>query len=360
MTELTAQIGLRRGDFSLDVAFEVGAGETVALLGPNGAGKSTLVEALAGLVPIDTGEVRVAGEVWERPEGGFRLSPQQRSVGVMFQGLRLFPAVSVLDNVAYGLRAQGIARDESRSRAQKLLGHFDVGGLAARVPPTLSGGQAQRVALARALAVEPALLLLDEPMSALDVENRVEARRTLRRALDEFAGAKLVITHEPLEAMALADRLIIIEGGRIVQTGTPAEIRNRPRSQYTASLVGLNLISGIIVTREGHMLIDTGKGDLAIAGHGGLDPGTTVRATIHPRAITLATQDARPSSSARNVIDAKVAGIELIGDRVRVLLDARPPLTAEVTVEALDELNLKRSQHVWAIVKATQVDVYPA
>lgn len=359
MTELTARIGLRRGDFSLDVAFDVGAGETVALLGPNGAGKSTLVEALAGLVRIDTGEVRVAGVVWEQPERGLRLSPQQRSVGVMFQGLRLFPAVSVLDNVAYGVRAQGIARDEARSRAQKLLGHFDVGALAARMPPTLSGGQAQRIALARALAVEPDLLLLDEPMSALDVENRAEARRTLRSALDEFVGAKLVVTHEPLEAMALADRLIIIEDGRIVQTGTPAEIRNRPRSQYTASLVGLNLLRGTIVSRDGHTLIDTGNGDLAIAGHG-LDAGTAVRATIHPRAITLATQNDRPSSSARNVIDAEVAGIELIGDRVRVLLDARPPLTAEVTVEALDALDLQRSQHVWAIFKATQVDVYPA
>jgi molybdate transport system ATP-binding protein len=357
VTELVARIELRRGDFSLKVAFDVRAGETVALLGPNGAGKSTLVEALAGLMPIDAGEVRAAGVVWEQPEAGFRLLSQQRSVGVMFQGLRLFPALSALDNVAYGLRAQGIARDEARSRALELLRHFDVGELAPRMPPTLSGGQAQRIALARALAVEPDLLLLDEPMSALDVENRAEARRTLRRALDDFAGAKLVVTHEPLEAMALADRLIIIEDGRVVQTGTPAEIRNRPRSQYTASLVGLNLISGIVVSREGRTLIDTGDGYLAIAGHG-LNPGTAVRATIHPRAITLSTQGERPSSSARNVIDAEVAGIELIGDRVRVLLDAHPPLTAEVTIEALDELDLHRNQHVWAIVKATQVDVY--
>ena len=358
MTDLAARIELRRGDFSLEVAFDVRAGETVALLGPNGAGKSTLVEALAGLVPIDAGEVRAADVVWEQAESGLRLSPQQRSVGVMFQGLRLFPALCALDNVAYGLRAQGIARDEARSRALELLRHFDDDGLAPRMPPTLSGGQAQRIALARALAVEPDLLLLDEPMSALDVENRAEARRTLRRALDGFAGAKLVVTHEPLEAMALADRLIIIEDGRIVQAGTPAEIRNRPRSQYTASLVGLNLISGIIVSREGHLLIDTGDGNLAIAEHD-LDPGTAVRATIHPRAIMLAIQDERPSSSARNVIDAEVAGIELIGDRVRVLLEAHPPLTAEVTVEALDELDLQRSRRVWAIVKATQVDVYP-
>ena len=358
MTDLAARIELRRGDFSLEVAFDVRAGETVALLGPNGAGKSTLVEALAGLVPIDAGEVRAADVVWEQAESGLRLSPQQRSVGVMFQGLRLFPALCALDNVAYGLRAQGIARDEARSRALELLRHFDDDGLAPRMPPTLSGGQAQRIALARALAIEPDLLLLDEPMSALDVENRAEARRTLRRALDGFAGAKLVVTHEPLEAMALADRLIIIEDGRIVQAGTPAEIRNRPRSQYTASLVGLNLISGIIVSREGHLLIDTGDGNLAIAEHD-LDPGTAVRATIHPRAIMLAIQDERPSSSARNVIDAEVAGIELIGDRVRVLLEAHPPLTAEVTVEALDELDLQRSRRVWAIVKATQVDVYP-
>lgn len=359
MTELAARVELRRGDFSLEVAFDLEAGETVALLGPNGAGKSTLVQALAGLVPIDAGEVRAAGVVWEQPGAGIRLSPQQRSVGVMFQGLRLFPALSALDNVAYGLRAQGIARDAARSTALELLRHFDVGELASRMPPTLSGGQAQRIALARALAVEPDVILLDEPMSALDVANRAEARRTLRSALDDFAGVKLVVTHEPLEAMALAGRLIIIEDGRIVQTGTPAEIRSRPRSQYTASLVGLNLINGIIACRDGHTVIDTGDGKLAIAGHG-LDPGTAVRATIHPRAITLAIQKERPSSSARNVIDAEVANIELIGDRVRVLLDARPPLTAEVTLEALDELELQRKQRVWAIVKATQVDVYPA
>ncbi|MDQ3751792.1 MAG: ABC transporter ATP-binding protein [Actinomycetota bacterium] len=358
MTDLAARIELRRGDFSLEVAFDVRAGETVALLGPNGAGKSTLVEALAGLVPIDAGEVRAAGVVWEQPGARVRLSSQQRSVGVMFQGLRLFPALSALDNVAYGLRAQGVSRDEAKSRAQDLLRHFDVGELAPRMPPTLSGGQAQRIALARALAVEPDLLLLDEPMSALDIENRADARRTLRSALDDFAGAKLMVTHEPLEAMSLADRLVIIEEGRIVQSGTPTEIRNRPRSQYTASLVGLNFISGVIVSQDGHMLLDTGNGNLVIAGHG-LDPGTAVRATIHPRAITLATHMERPSTSARNVIDAEIAGIEIIGDRVRVILDARPPLTAEVTIEALEELDLRRTQHVWAIFKATQVDVYP-
>ena len=357
MTQLEARIELKRGAFSLDVTFGAETGETVALLGPNGAGKSTLVEALAGLVPIDAGEVRTAGVAWEEPDARVRLPSQHRSVGVMFQGLRLFPALSVLDNVAFGLRAQGVSRRPARSRAQELLDRFDVGGLASRMPSTLSGGQAQRIALARALAVEPDLLLLDEPMSALDIENRAEARRTLRSALDDFMGAKIVVTHEPLEAMALADRLIIIEEGRIVQTGTAAEIRNRPRSQYTASLVGLNFITGVIVSRDGHTLIDTGNGELAIAGHN-LEPGTAVRATIHPRAITLATPSERPSTSARNVIDAEVAGIELIGDRVRVILDGRPPLTAEVTVEALDELDLRQAQRVWAIVKATQVDVY--
>jgi molybdate transport system ATP-binding protein len=359
MTDISVQIQVERRAFSLASTFEVAAGETVALLGPNGAGKSTLVEALAGLVPIRAGMVRVGDVVWDEPDQGIRLVPQQRSVGVMFQGLRLFPALSALDNVAYGLRAQGVTRTDARIRAGEWLSRFDIEDLADRMPATLSGGQAQRVALARALAVRPALLLLDEPMSALDVENRAEARRTLRDALDEFEGIKLLVTHEPFEAMTLADRLIIIEDGHIVQAGTPADVRNRPRSRYTASLVGLNLVHGTVVSEDGHLLVDTGAGKLAIADHR-FEPGTAVHATIHPSAITLATQSQRPVSSARNLIEATVAGIEVMGDRVRVLLDARPQLTAEVTVDALAELELERNQRVWAIVKATQIDVYPA
>jgi molybdate transport system ATP-binding protein len=356
VTVLNASLVAHRDDFEMRCDIELQEGETVALLGPNGAGKSTLVHALAGLLPLDDGEVTIDGDVWERPRDRIRHPPQGRSIGVVFQGLMLFPALSTLDNVAYGPRAQGMSRDESRARAREWLERFDAGHLAGRKPPELSGGEAQRVALARALAVEPALLLLDEPMSALDVENRVEARRVLRRTLADFAGIKLLVTHEPLEAISLADRLVVMEGGRIVQSGAASEIRDRPRTRYTASLVGLNLLSGTVRGTDSHRTLETTDGALVIAS--GLAPGTEALATIHPRAIVLSR--ARPSGSARNVLEATVADVDLEGDRVRVLLDARPSLTAEVTIEAFEELGLHRAQEVWASVKATQIEVYPA
>jgi molybdate transport system ATP-binding protein len=359
MSSLAARVRLERDGFVLDAELSAEAGETVGLLGPNGAGKSTLVAALAGLVPIGNGEIRVGESVWEAPALGVRLAPQRRSVGVVFQGWLLFPALSALDNVAYGLRAQGLGRDEARRLAHDLMQRFDVAHLAGRSPPTLSGGEAQRVALARALAVEPDLLLLDEPMSALDVEVRSDARRTLRRALDDFGGVKLLVTHEPLEAMALADRLMILEAGRVVQTGTPAEIRARPRSRYAASLVGLNLLSGVVARQDDHTLLDTGNGKLVI-GKVDFESGARVLATVHPRAVTLSTTSERPTGSPRNVLRATVGAIDLAGDRARVLLDGRPPLTAEITVEALEELGLAVAREVWAAVKATQIDVYPA
>jgi molybdate transport system ATP-binding protein len=359
MSSLSATVVASRGDFVLDVALELEAGETVALVGPNGGGKTTLVEALCGLLPLDSGEVRVGGTTWESTARAIRLPPQARSVGVMFQGLLLLPALSVLDNVAYGVRARGFSRREARSRASDVLARFDAGELAPRMPSSLSGGQAQRVALARALAVRPDLLLLDEPMSALDVAHRADARRALRRALDEFEGAKLVVTHEPVEAMALADRLVVLESGRVMQTGTPVELRNRPRSHYVASLVGLNLLSGRIGKRDGHAVLDTGAGELAIGGVD-LPLEAPALATIHPRAITLSIAPQRPTTSARNVLQARVEDFDLEGDRVRLILDSRPPLAAEITAEAFEDLRLRRDTMVWASIKATGIEVYSA
>jgi molybdate transport system ATP-binding protein len=359
VTSLSAAVAVQRGAFRLAAEVAAEPGETLGLLGPNGSGKSTLVAALAGIVPLERGEVRVGSSLWESTARRRRLRPQARSVGVVFQGLLLFPALSAIDNVAYGLRARGVRRAQARARARDLMERLDIAHLAHRAPATLSGGEAQRVALARALVTEPDLLLLDEPLSALDVAKRSEARRALRQALDDFGGVKLLVTHEPLEAMALSDRLIILEAGRVVQSGTPVEIRSRPRSRYAATLVGLNLLSGVLVADGGHSSVDTGDGRVVI-GDSGLPPGTHVLATIHPRAITLGTQAARPSTSARNVFEATVAGIDLAGDRVRVALDSKPPLTAEVTAEALEELDLARARRVWASVKATQIEVYPA
>jgi molybdate transport system ATP-binding protein len=353
---LHADLRLRRDAFTLEVQLDVPDGVTVALLGPNGSGKSTLVSALAGLLPIEGGEVVVGGHVWERPSERVGLAPRARSVGVMFQGLLLFPALTALDNVAFGLRAQGLGRAEARRRAADHLARFHVQDVGAKRPSELSGGQAQRVALARALAVEPALLLLDEPMSALDVANRTEARRTLKHALADFQGAKVIITHNPLEAMALTDRLVILEGGRVTQQGSSSDMLRRPRSNYVASLAGINLLEGEVES-HGRLRLSDGRGRLAIPSDAA-KAGDLVLASISPQAVTLSMTP--PTSSARNVFGGNVDAIEIFGQRARVSLETEPRLTAEVTLDAIEALGIRQGANAWASVKATQIEVYAA
>ncbi|HEX2051343.1 MAG TPA: ABC transporter ATP-binding protein [Actinomycetota bacterium] len=354
---LDARVVVRRPQLHLDVALSVAPGETVALLGPNGAGKSTFIGAVAGVVPLDDGAVRARGVTWEDRARRVRVAPQRRSVGVVFQDLRLFPALDAAANVAYGLRAAGVSRAEARRRAGALLDRLGAGDLAARRPAQLSGGEAQRVALARALAVEPDVLLLDEPLSALDATARAAARRVVRDVLAAFGGAAVLVTHDPLEAAALGDRLVVVERGRVVQSGTPADVRARPRSAYVADLAGTNLLTGTVERRPGGAVLVTPDGELAVVAED-VAHGAPALAAVHPRAVTLAPR--RPETSARNVVRAVVARVEPAGDRVRVLLDGRPPLTAEITAGAVEELDLRVGDETWAVVKATQVDVYPA
>lgn len=224
---LAVDVSVQRGEFALELAFSLPAGETVALIGPNGSGKSTLVDLLAGLVPAKRGTVVLAGRTLERAPG-LRLAPQARGLGVVFQGLALFPSLSALDNVAYGLRARGMARAQARAQARAWLERFEIGELAGRRIGALSGGQAQRVALARAMIVRPPLLLLDEPLSALDVEARASARALLRGWLAEAPGVKLLVTHDLEDARAVADRLLVLERGRLVAEGPVAELLAAP------------------------------------------------------------------------------------------------------------------------------------
>ena len=212
-----------RGSFTLRLRCAVPEGCTVALLGPNGSGKSTAVALLAGLVPASQGWVRLAGRTLEAVPG-LRLPPQARGLGVVFQGLALFPSLSVVENVAYGLRSRGVGRAQARAQAQAWLERFEVGALGPRRVQELSGGQAQRVALARAMIVRPPLLLLDEPLSALDVAARGAARALLRGWLAQLPGVKLIVTHDLEDARALADRLVVLEAGRVVADGTAAAL----------------------------------------------------------------------------------------------------------------------------------------
>ena len=343
---LTAEVGVRVGALDLDVALHAGVDEVVAVVGPNGAGKSTLLRALAGLVPLDRGRVVLGDLVLDD------LPPEQRPVGVVFQGALLFPHLSALDNVAYGLRARGTNRTEARRRAGDWLERVGLAGEQHQSRPgALSGGQAQRVALARALATEPALLLLDEPLSAVDVSAKAQLRRVLRQQLATSPAVRLVVTHDPVDAMALADRLVVLEGGRVTQEGPLSEVTTRPRSPWVAQLAGLNLFRGRV---DGdRLLLDDGSA---------INVATGVRgpafALVHPRAVAL--HRSQPGGSARNAWVGEAAGLHLEGDRVRVQVDGSPPIVAEVTPAAATELRLAEGGLVWISLKATEVDVYPA
>jgi molybdate transport system ATP-binding protein len=348
---LEAAIRARMGGLSLEASISVADNEVVVLLGPNGAGKTTLLRAMAGLVPLDEGRVVVDGRTLEDVAARRRVPTEQRPIGFVFQDYLLFPHLSVLENVAFGLRAQGVARADARARAATWLERMSLSAYARARPGSLSGGQAQRIALARALAIGPKLLLLDEPLSALDAGARAEVRRVLKRHLASFDGARLVVTHDPLEAMVLADRLVVLEAGRIVQSGSMNDLRERPRSNYVANLVGLNLYRGRVT---GDVVALPSGGRIVVPGAG---PGD-VFVSVHPRAVALYRR--RPEGSPRNVWRGRVRGIDVEGERVRIRIDGSVPVVAEITAHAASDLSVREGDELWASVKASEVTAYPA
>jgi molybdate transport system ATP-binding protein len=352
-TGLDAHLDVTRGRFHLDAALAVPAGAVVAVLGPNGAGKSTALAALAGLVALDGGHIRLDGTTLDDPGAGAHRPPEDRGIGVVFQDHLLFPHLTARDNVAFGLRARGVPVRVARARAADWLGRLGLADHADRRPRQLSGGQAQRVALARALATDPRLLLLDEPLAALDAGTRAAVRRDLRRHLDDFAGATLVVTHDPLDAIALATAVVVLEEGRVAQAGPLGEVTRRPRSRYVAELIGLNLLHGVA---GGTTVTLTGPAAASVTvaepGHG------TVHLLIHPHAVALHTT--APDGSPRNRWPGHIEGFDLLEDRVRVRLTGPVPLVAEVTAAAVAALGLREGQAVWAVVKATEIEMYPA
>jgi molybdate transport system ATP-binding protein len=343
---LDAHLVVDRGDFRLDIALTAAPGDVVALLGPNGAGKTTALRALAGLEPLTGGRLRLDGTALDRTP------PESRPVGVVFQDYLLFPHLTALDNVAFGPRCRGAAKAEARTRAAGWLDRMGLADHADAKPRRLSGGQAQRVALARALATHPRLLLLDEPLAALDARTRLEVRAQLRRHLAEFEAVAVLVTHDPLDAMVLADRLVVVEHGRVVQEGTPGDIARHPRTDYIARLVGLNLYRG---QADGHTVrLDAGP---AITTTEDLDGPVFV--AFPPGAVTLYGE--RPAgSSARNLWHCEVAGLETHGDQIRADLTGELPLAADLTTVAAAELGLHPGTPVWATVKAAQTHAYPA
>jgi molybdate transport system ATP-binding protein len=348
---LDAHAVVSLGELHLDVALDAGARETVVVLGPNGAGKTTLLRVVAGLQAVDTGRVAVDGKVLDDPETGAWTPAEHRPIAFVFQDHALFPHLSALENVAFGLRARGVRRADARRRALASLERVGVADHAGSHPRALRGGQAQRVALARALVVEPRVLLLDEPLAALDATARLGTRRELRRHLDAHDGARVVVTHDPVDAMTLGDRVVVLENGRAVQAGTLETLREQPRSRYVADLVGVNLYRG---RAEGNRIRIAGDRELVTAG----DAHGDVFAVVPPRAVALHRRE--PEGTPRNVWPGTVDHLDVEGERVRVIVAGPVPVTAEVTPAAVTELGLTAGAPVWASVKATEITVYPA
>jgi molybdate transport system permease protein len=338
--------GLRAVVRSALVSADVTAapGEVVAVVGPNGAGKTSLLRALLGLLK---GDHRV--ELHGRDISA--LPTEDRRIGWLPQEPSLFAHLSARDNVAFAMTARGWRRTDARARAGQLLEQLGVGELAQVKPAALSGGQVARVALARALAAEPLLVLLDEPLAALDSGTRDEVRRLLRTTLSGGPAPVLLVTHDLVDVVALADRVVVLEQATVVQTGTPAEVAAAPRSRWVAGLLGQNCWRGVTSSTG----LTTDGGD--ITGADPLPGGMDALALCEPAAVTLHRE--RPDGSARNVLHGPVLELRAIGGRVRVAVGSGPQVVAEVTAPAAEELQLAVGLEVWAAIKATEVRLVP-
>jgi molybdate transport system ATP-binding protein len=341
----------------LDVELHVAPGEVVALLGPNGSGKSTLLSLVAGLLQPDAGRITLDEDVLLDTGAGTHVPPHRRGVVLLAQQALLFPHLSAVDNVAFGPRARGRGRGAARVEAARWLAAVGAEGLGARKPSQLSGGQAQRVAVARALAAEPRLLLLDEPMEALDVAAAPALRQLLRTVLRSQGRSALLVTHDVLDALVLADRVVVLEAGRVVESGPTRDVLSRPRSAFAARVAGLNLVAG---TAAEHGLRTTD----GVLVSGTVDPacvaGERAVAVFSPSAVAV--HPSRPDGSPRNAVEVVVASVEPRGEQVRVRaveVGDGAGLMADVTVGAAAELELVPGARAWFAVKAAEVVVHP-
>lgn len=343
-------------DRDVEVGFSIAEGETVAVLGPNGAGKSTVLSVLAGLIRPDRALVRL-DSTWLTslgPEPGkqVHLPPHRRRVALLAQDPLLFPHLGVRENVAFGPRSLGAGREQAAASAEQWLAEVEASDLADRMPGELSGGQAQRVAIARALAADPRLLLLDEPMAALDIAVAPSLRQTLRRVLADRSA--IIVTHDVLDAFLLADRVVVLDRGRVVETGRTREVLSTPRTPFSARLSGLNMVVG---TWAGdHARIGTEPNASTVYGvQAGVDPapGDQVAATFRPHAVAVYRE--RPHGSPRNAFEVTVTAVEPIGDLFRIRAGE---LSADVTAQAVVEMDLATGAAVTFLVKATEVAIY--
>ncbi|HLR98022.1 ATP-binding cassette domain-containing protein [Mycolicibacillus parakoreensis] len=342
----------------LDVTLSVPPGQVLAVIGPNGAGKSTTVHVIAGLLRPDTGLVRLGQRVLTDTAAGIHVPTHDRRVGLLLQDPLLFPHLSVAANVAFGPRCRrgGGAGDAARH----WLREVDAEALADRRPHQLSGGQAQRVAIARALAAEPEVLLLDEPLAGLDVAAAAALRTVLRRAVTRSRRATVLITHDLLDVVAMADRVLVLEDGRIAESGPVATVLAAPRSRFGARLAGVNLVAGVLEA-EGVLRDATG---MRWRGHAvaPLAPGQAAVAVFAPASVSVWRDP--PHGSPRNTVAVSVAELDSRGPAVRVRAEEQPGgaagLAAEVTAEAAAQLRLTAGERIWLSVKAQEVALHPA
>lgn len=352
-------IDIRLPERHVDICLDVPAGTTLALLGANGAGKSTLLETVAGLLTPDDGTVRLGDRVLTRVEAGKKrtyVPPHARNVGLLAQEARLFPHMDARRNVAFGPRSAGAPRREAHARADEWLARVGLADLGHRRPSQLSGGQAQRVALARAMAAQPDVVLLDEPLAALDVDVTPALRHLLREVLADRTA--VVVTHDVLDALLLADTVAVLEAGKVVEHGPTADVLRRPRSAFGARIAGLNLVRGAWTGEA----VRTDSGTV-VQGRVEGEPVRTseVVAVFRPAAVAVHPSAATEAASPRNSFAVRVVTLEPYGDLVRVRgAHAAGDLHADVTPAAVAELRLEPGQEVRFVVKAAEVQVHPA
>ena len=346
---LRVDVGARVGAIELELACSVAGGECLVLAGPSGAGKSSVLRSVAGLLRPERGRIECAGETWLDVAGGVDVPAERRRVGYVFQDHALFGHLSALENVAYPLRGR-----DGRRRAGQLLDQFGLGARAHVRPRELSGGERQRVALARALAREPSVLLLDEPLSALDATTRAAAAQTITDAIAASAVPALLVTHDFAEAAHLGDRVAVVDRGRIVQAGTAGELAAAPASAFVADFTGTNVLAGVAHHGDGVTVVELDGGGTLTSVDRAEGP---VAVTVHPWEIAL--DLAAADGSARNRLPARVVSVTPVGNRVRVGLTLPQRLAAEVTEAAVRDLGLARGAQVTATFKAAATRLVP-
>lgn len=320
---LDIDIRARNGGFTLTAALHAHAGEVLAIIGPNGSGKSTLLGAVAGHLRDVVGTISLDGRTLAGD--GVRLTPQQRRIGLLGQRALLFPHLTALENVAFGPRAQGMHRAKARELAAELLRDVGLAGYEGRRPAHLSGGQQQRVALARALAAGPQALLLDEPFAALDAQTAAQARRLVAQQRDGAGIPLILVTHDPLDAVVLADRMIVLQDGCIVQQGTTSEVLGHPRSMFLAAMSGMNLVEGSAA--DGAVVVTGADGSVVrLRGEEPVPAGATASAVFAPGTVRIRGAAEGPPAAAENRWHATISYLEPVPGAVRVHLEEYPIL----------------------------------